>query len=65
MKSLKVSLERSNRAVPKDLSQFHMVVAVVRSEVKIAIVKAPNLAENSRYFGRTFLRFEFYQKIQK
>ena len=28
--------------MPKDLSQFHMVVAVVRSEVEIEIVKAPN-----------------------
>ena len=53
--------------MPKDFSQFHMVVAVVRSKVEIEIVtgKAPNLAENGRYFGRTFLRFEFYQKIQK
>ena len=51
--------------MPKDFSQFRMVDAVVRSKVEIEIVKAPNLAENGRYFGRTFLRFEFYQKIQK
>ena len=65
MKILKVSSDRSICHAKVFVLIPHDCCCVVRSEVKIAIVKAPNLAENSRYFGRTFLRFEFYQKIQK